>query len=327
MELSSIIKNNCIFDLSRGCDNKNCNQRHIPKDDFKSKCTKYINTPSSIPGVKIDVDTFRKIVIEKSKGHKLSHKLMVCLYYITEQECYNCSSGRAVHININYFGHTIPVTVCYRNMSRCKQWCTWGMHVNLIFENKKDRLFYSELQFEHAPIVERKPVAKKWAVEAVEQFPSLASKKTVPKAQPPAPPSKKTVAKAQPPAPPSKKPVAEKSFVDEAVPVAAPVEKPIIRKWITQRRKLPFTIYDLIDKRNEIISLARMRMIRQINLLESENKDFLKRNVSLTDEMNARKLVPRTCSACDHCHKPLGIKRCRSCFINESPQLMSFFYP
>lgn len=303
MELSSIIRNNCIFDLSRGCGNKACNQRHIPKGAFKSECTKYINTPSNIPGITIDVDTFRKIVIEKSGNHKLRHKLMICLYYITDQECYNCSAGRTMNINVNYFGHTIPVKVCYRNMSKCQQWCTWGMHVNFIYQNSSSKMKYEELQFEYAPLVkkveQRKAVPVKPVLKRVEQFPALPGKK-----------------------------VEAVKAVNKSVAVTV-AEKSIAtkRKWVVHDRELPFTVHDLIDKRAEIMVTSRMRMIRQIDQLQEESNHFLKRNVALVDEMNSRKLVPRPCVACDHCHKPLSIKRCRGCFIKESPHMMNYFYP
>lgn len=307
MELSTIIKNNCIFDLSRGCGNRSCNQRHIPNNAFKSESVKYINTPSSIPGIVIDVDAFRKIVVEKSEGYKLRHKMMICLYYITNQECYNCSAGRTVTINVKYFGHTIPVKICYRNMSKCKQWCTWGMHIDFIYQSSGNKLKYSELQFEHTPLEKRKPVIQKRQVTTnfVEQFPSLPSKK------------KESVS--------VEKPV---SKMVAPAPTPAPTPAPAPKKrWVVHERELPFTVHDLIDKKAEILATSKMRMIRRIDQLQEESSNFLKRNIDLVDEMNARKLVPRTCVSCDHCHKPLGIKRCRGCFVKESPHLMSYFYP
>lgn len=303
MELSTIIKKNCIFDLSRGCGNRGCNQPHIPKSAFKSECVKYINTPSSIPGMIIDVDTFRKIVVEKSEGYKLRHKMMICLYYITDQECYNCSSGRTVTINVKYFDHIIPVKICYRNMSKCKQWCTWGMHIDFIYQNNGNKLQYSELQFEHTPLEKRKPVVQKREMaKSVEQFPTL---------------SRNPVAAVV--ASPVVSPVREVT-----TPVVASVPK---KKWVVHDRELPFTVHDLIDKRAEILAASRMKMIHRIDQLQEESDHFLKRNVALVDQMNTQKLIPRNCVACDHCHKPLGIKRCRGCFIKESPQLMSYFYP
>lgn len=322
MELSSIIKNNCIFDLSRGCGNTRCNQPHIPKGSFKSECTKYINTPSSIPGLSIDVEAFRKIVVEKSEEHKLRHKLMICLYNITDQNCYNCSSGRVVIINVKYFDFIIPVTVCYRNMSRCKQWCTWGMHINFIYQKNSGKMKYSELQFEHQPLEKKQKVVK---ASSAEQFPALSGKKIV---------EGKKVEKAIPEKTVVKVSSAEKfpalsgkKIVDEKKVEKVILEKAVVKRWFTNDRQLPFTVHDLIDKHNEILASAKIKMSRLIDQLQDESTNFLKRNLALTDEMNARKLISRPCVACDHCHKPLGIKRCRGCFVKESPHLMSFFYP
>lgn len=336
MELSSIIKDNCIFDLCKGCKNKRCNRTHIPKNAFKNEIVKYINTPSLIPGMNIDVDLFRKIVAKKSTGYKLRHKIIICLYYITNQNCYNCSSGRTVTINIKYFDHIIPVKICYQNFTKCEYTCIWGMHIDFIYKNISNKLKYSELQFEYLPVT--KPSTNK----SIEHFPSLSKKidETKPSnkmmtyakiSSAPAPvraPAPAPVRKPAPAPAPVREPAPAPASVRAPAPVRAPEHVSVPKKrWVVHDRKMPFTKNDLIDKYSEILSSSKIKMIKKIDQLQEENMNFLKRNINLVDEMKSLKLIPRNSVSCDNCHTPLSIKRCKGCHIKNSRHLMSYFYP
>ena len=333
MELSTIIKNNCIFDLNKGCSNKKCNKTHLPNSAFKKECIKYINTPSNIPKMTIDIDTFRKVVKEKSKGYDLRHKIVVCVSYITNQECYNCSSGRITIINVKYSDCIIPVKICYRNISKCKGLCTWGMHIDLIYQNCNNKLKYIEPQFESISFekpIDKKPIDEKPIDEKPIDEKPIDKKPIDEKPIDKKPIDKKPIDEKpkyieQYPSLPSRKKDTTKKIV-ESVELVADVIIPIPKKKWVVNRELPFTAHDLIDKYAEILVATKMKMIHQIDKLQEESNNFLKRNVALVDEINAHKLIPVRCIACDHCHKTLGTKLCRGCFIKDSPNLMSILY-
>ena len=76
------------------------------------------------------------------------HKLIFCLYYITNNKCINCISKRTVIMDVSYYGHNIAVKVCYPSIDKCNFYCVWGLHLNMIYEMINNRMKFKELQFE-----------------------------------------------------------------------------------------------------------------------------------------------------------------------------------
>lgn len=378
MELSTIISNNCVFDLVRGCnDRDNCTRNHLTKSKFKSEIVGFINSPSTIPGMKINIEAFKKAIVSVAGAKTtLRHKLTICKNHITQQICYNCRHKESVTLYVTYFDYTIPVTVCHQTISRCKTQCIWGMHIDLIYHNSNSSWEFDEVQFEHEPVKEvSTPTKPKFApakqvsapvkpeVEKVfvpkasakgsyaDRIKSSTQTQRVFKEQEVRKVSKPIVTrvnklKPQPkpksvPQPiPTEKVV--KTTVEKVETIEDKTEFPAlpVRGVPTRRREnklagiglpigippRPFTANDLIDSYHEIQSRKIAYLTEKVDFLEEDNKNFVQRSVDLSDELKIIKLTPKKDYRCDVCQEPIMKRRCKKCFIEESPQLMSLLY-
>lgn len=378
MELSTIISNNCVFDLVRGCNNHdNCTRNHLTKSIFKSEIVGFINSPSTIPGMKIDVEAFKKAILTiAGTGTTLRHKLTICKNHITQQICYNCRHKETVTLYVNYYDYIIPVTVCHQTIDRCKKQCIWGMHIDLIYHNNDNNWKFGEVQFEHEPVkeipdskpksvpIKPKPKPEKVFIPKVSPKGSYADRiknsiqkdrlfkeqevrkisnpivtrvnklksymKDKPKSYPktfPQPTLTEKVVKTT---------IEKVEKIDEetefpTLPVRDVPKKHRENKLVGIGLPIgipprPFTANNLIDCYHEIRSRKIFYLMEKINFLEEDNKNFIKRSIDLSDKLNIIKLTPKKEYRCDICEAPIMRRRCKRCFIEESPQLMSLLY-
>lgn len=378
MELSTIISNNCVYDLIHGCNNRNnCTRNHLTKSKFKSEIVGFMNSPSTIPGMKINIEAFKKAILTiAGTGTTLKHKLTICKNYITQQICYNCRNKEYVTLYVIYFDYIIPVTVCHQTIDRCKKQCIWGMHIDLIYHNSNSSWEFDEVQFEHEPIKKvSAPVKSKFSpakpvsapvkpkvekvfvpkasakgsyadrIKSSTQTERLFKKQEIQKVSKPIV-TRVNRLKPQPKPKSVPKPILKekvlKTTVEKVEEIEDKTEFPSlpIRGVPTRRREnklagiglpigispRPFTANDLIDSHYEILSRKIDYLSEKVDFLEEDNKNFVKRSVDLSNELKIIKLIPKKNYKCDVCQVPIMKRKCKKCFIEESPQLMSMLY-
>jgi hypothetical protein len=99
-----------------------------------------------------------------------------------------------------------------------------------------------------------------------------------------------------------------------------------LQKESKYEKKLLFTSNDLVDMYQKICFKSRMKMSREIYELNNKNKNYLKRNIDLYDELKMIKLRPKQILQCEQCHNVISFNKCKKCIIKNSTILKNYYY-
>ena len=302
MLLSQLLKKHCIFDLNQRCREKHCQNTHTKQCRFKTQIAQYIDDPTSIPGIRINMKELTKSV----DFGKLKIKLIVCPYYLTSTKCFNEQGCRLYSIDILYKGVKHTAQICYQNISSRTSWITCSLHINFEIRQRDDEYYIIRPIFgDEKAILSKIAISKKTEVVVDDGWETVGPKRKKDR-------KVESVRKIEPVA----------GWKDVVAKRSDEIKKEGVRKkkMEIESISLPFTEKDLVDMKNQIMTRALMQLTEKFNDMKIDHEIRLKRNVELVDQLSATKHI-RHCVQCENCRKPISKHVCNRCWVKSSPQV------